>query len=263
MLRAELGTPLASRPAEDAMLPGRLALALSMSAALAACESQYSYVPTTSATAIVAGRVAADYAVPRDAPRGNVRVASYGIVEVTASSAPDEYLHALQLRLIIANHSDRPWTFDTRDQRLELEGRSMSGPAFVSANLGSPPPLITIAPGGTRVVDLFFPLPTDLQDASEVPTFDALWRVDTGTVLASERTPFERLQVEPDADYGPYDYGVNDYWGPPYWYNPLYPQYAFVGGVVLSHHYIGHPVEIHRAPMGHLHHGGGAGRRHR
>jgi hypothetical protein len=240
-------------------------LMVALPALATACATEYTYVPRPGIEEPMGNRPAAEYAIPPEAPRGELQVASYGIVHVASQAAPDEYLHALHLRVIVRNDSDQPWTLDTREQRVELDGRGQSAPAFASANPGEPPPLVTIPPSGRRVVDLFFPLPADLQEASELPAFDAIWRVEIGPQAVVERTPFERLQSEP-TDYEAYDYGYDYYWGPPYWYNPLYPEFTFFGPIWVAPELRGPPVTIrhergHRfAPRGGTppHEGGGA-----
>lgn len=185
-----------------------------------ACSPQYTYVPLTSATSSIDGQLASDYPIPPQAPQGDVRIASFGMTNITAPATPLEKIRAVHLRMIVANNSDAAWQVDTREQRLDLSGYGPSVPAFASASPGSPPPVITVPPAGKRTVDLFFPLPPNEQHASAVPSFDALWQVKTGTEVVTERTPFERLRVEPAPSY--YDYGGDYWWGPPYWYNPDY-----------------------------------------
>ena len=197
------------------------------------CASEYAYVPTTNATASIKGLVAADYPIPPDAPQGDVRIASYGIAEVTPVAGSHETLRALHLRVVLANGSATPWTFDVREQRVDLAGRGLLAAAFSSASAGGEPPVVTIDPNGKRVVDLFFVLPHDLQHERSIPEFDALWNVSTGAGPIAQRTPFERLLVQPADYYGYWDYGPGYYWGGPYWVNPAfafggYP-YAYLG----------------------------------
>jgi hypothetical protein len=217
------------------------------------CAPQYSYVPTTNATATVQGRVAADYPMPPSAPQGDVRIASYGMTDVSPQKAPGEVLRALHLRVVLADNGATPWTFDIRDQRVELDGREVLAPAFASANPGIPPPLVTVAQGGKRVVDLFFLLPADLQHADAIPEFDAMWRVNAGAAgVIAERTPFERLTVEPEqGGYDDWDYGGDYYWGGPYWMNDEFPY----GGVGVPYGYFGGGAFIRRSA--HFSRGGG------
>jgi hypothetical protein len=217
------------------------------------CAPHYSYVPTTNATATVQGRVAAEYSIPPGAPQGDVRVASYGMTDVSPQKAPNEVLRALHLRVVLADNGASPWHFDTREQRVELGGHDVLAPAFASANAGSQPPVVTIDGNGKRIVDLFFLLPANLQHADAIPEFDAMWRVNTGaTGVIAERTPFERLTVEPDeGGYDDWDYGGTYYWGGPYWMNADLPY----GGIGVPYGYFGEGAIIHRSP--HFWHGGG------
>jgi hypothetical protein len=213
------------------------------------CAPHYAYVPTTNATATVQGKVAAEYPIPPSGPQGDVRIASYGLTDVTPPNAPNEILRALHLRVVLADNGPTAWTFDTREQRVELDGGGAIAPAFASANAGPPPPVVTVDRNGKRVVDLFFLLPANFQHADAIPEFDALWRVSTGAGSVAERTPFERLAVEPDyGAYDAWDYGGDYYWGGPYWMNPDFASFGFPDG------YLGAGVLIHRSP--HFWHGG-------
>jgi hypothetical protein len=213
---------------------------------LFACENHYVYAPATNTGADVAGRPASQVSIPPEAPRGDVRVATFGISELEAQGKSDEpKVQSLHLRMIVANNSAAPWTVDTRAhtraQKLVLPDRGESGPAFASADAGTPPPLVTIPAGGKRTIDLFFPLPEDMAKASQLPAFDAVWTVQTDARPVTERIPFERLQVEP-AYAGAYDW---DYWGAPYWYDPLYYPHAWYG-VGVPPAYFGGSIIVHR-----------------
>jgi hypothetical protein len=235
--------------------------------ALTACTPEYAYVPTTNAT-IAGTRVAADYKIPASSPRGEVQLESYGITDVTPNEAPGERVRALHMRAIIMNNSGADWTFDTRAQQLELGGHGTTVPGYATANRGSSPPIVTVPAGGKRVVDLFYPLPADLQHAAQIPDFDAIWRVQTDQGITTQRTPFERVELEaPDSYYASgLDYGPDYYWGGPYWYNPYYLDYPFYGAYGGRY---GGGVGIHRsahpggfAPRGGFgggFHGGGDG----
>jgi hypothetical protein len=217
--------------------------------ALAACEPDYAYVPITNAT-VVAGRIAADYRVPRAAPRGDVRLASYGMVDLGSPNDEADRIRAFHLRVTLIDDSDRPWTMDTRDQRLDLDGWGTSVAAFASASAGSSPPIVTVPPKGKRVVDLFFPLPAPLQHAKQLPRFDAIWRVRADPEDVIERTSFERIMVQPPDTYDSlYDYGNDYYWGPPYWYDPRYRDASFRGAADIPTRYVGQPLYVHRSSI--------------
>ncbi|HZS36118.1 MAG TPA: hypothetical protein VFF06_04800 [Polyangia bacterium] len=205
-------TPTTSR------LRGPLA-ALAIAATAAGCSSGYIYKPATNATSQLRGRPAADYPIPPSAPVGDVRLASFGISKITPKQAPvAEPLKAMHVRLEIANNSDQPWQLDTRDQRAELRSGVQLAPAFARSD-GGELPLVRVDPNARRTVDLFFPLPAGEQKASKLPEFDVIWRLQAGPQAIAQRTPFERLYVEPV-----YASAYSWYypWGPVGWYDPLW-----------------------------------------
>lgn len=213
----------------------RLLLVSTLALAAAACgTTDYAYVPAGAPTAEVSGRVAADYPIPATAPKGRLRVMSYGVVQAASQDGVTQ-LPALHVRLVVKNDSARPWTLDTREQQAELGARPAQAPAFASAGPGgSAPPVVTIAAGTSRPIDVFFPVPTDLAE-DEAPSFVLRWRLNTGEAIYVGTTQFERVEVDENDQYvaSPYDYGPGYYWGPPYWYNPMYPYWGFGVGVVV------------------------------
>lgn len=232
-------------------------LLLALAAAFAACGGgPYAYVPAVNTSATVAGRPASYYAIPPEAPRGDLRVATFGFADVSPASDSSVRLRAIHIRMIVANNAQQPWAVDTREQRLSLPGSGESRPAYATSDAGTPP-LVAIPPGQARTLDLFYPLPARYQDAEHLPAFDVISSVRTNVGPIAERTPFERLEIEPayyDGYYGPYA------WGPPYWYDPYYyPGYAF-GGVHFT--YV-HPIVIHPHGGGHRPGGPGHGGHHR
>jgi hypothetical protein len=219
--------------------------------ATTACGATYAFVPATSATSAIYGHAAADYAIPPQSPHGELRIASYGIEPLSPADAPDQEVGALHLRLFVSDISDQPWTLDTREQEVTLAGHAASTAAFASTSPGpgSSPPVLTIQPNAPRLVDLFFPLPADMQQPSDIPAFQFTSRVHTDQGLVTETTPFERIQTDhdsayaydysaPQTDYNPDVYGY-DYWDSPFWYNTGYV--GFYGGVGFPRGYGGHP----------------------
>lgn len=97
---------------------------------------EYAYVPTTNAVATIHGRVAADYPIPPAAPQGDLRIASYGLTDVSPKGAPNQIQRALHLRVVLADNGATPWTFDTREQRVELQDHELMAPAFATASPG-------------------------------------------------------------------------------------------------------------------------------
>jgi hypothetical protein len=175
--------------------------------------------PTSGVTDAMPSRDDALYPIPRGAPRGNVRLASYGVVEVARADESAQKSRAVHLRIIVTNEDDRAWTLDARDQRLELDGHGAAAPAFASASGGGSPPVVVVPQSAILTADLFFLVPIELQSAASLPAFDASVQVDTGREIAAARAPFQALPAEP-LDYETYDYGAGYYWGPPYWQDP-------------------------------------------
>jgi hypothetical protein len=206
------------------------------------------YVPATQPTSSIYEHAAVDFAIPPQAPTGDVRIASYGIEQLTPGESPDRHVSSLHVRLLVINNGDKQWVLDTREQQVSIEGRNSSTPAFASANPDgqSVPPVVAIVPHGQRVVDVFFPLPPDLQSAEKIPGFQFTAHVYTDVGPVAESTAFQRVEVDDDTayayddsvppdDYNPYVYGY-DYWDSPFYYNPVYVGFA---GVWLPHEYWG------------------------
>ncbi len=201
------------------------------------------YEPTTQATANIEGTPAARYEVPPEAPRGEVNVASLGIVDLSVDQNGPK-TRFLQIRMIAANNNDTgPWVIDSREQLLSLANEGQSRPAFVNTDRQDAPN-ITVAPTQKRTIDLFYPLPEPLAKANSVSQFDLLWHVQTPSREVAERTPFQGVSVDTgNADayaYGnPYGYdgayaydgayGYDIGWGSVWWYDP------FFAGVTFAH----------------------------
>jgi hypothetical protein len=187
---------------------------------LCACNAGYIYHPAENATAQIRGHVAADYQIPTNDPKGDVRIASFGISKITPESR--ESLRAIHARLVVSNNGVQPWLVDIRQQVAALPGGQQVHPAFARSDSGEFP-IVRVAPRGKGTIDLFFPLPADAQRASKLPEFDVVWYVNTGQQMVSERTPFERLAVEPAYAYGwGYPYGPGWGYGPYAWYDPFW-----------------------------------------
>jgi hypothetical protein len=219
---------------------------LAIALGLVACGRSYVYRPAVSTTAAtIAGLPASYYPIPPEAPSGHVRIATMGFAGISPRGAPGEEIRALHLRMIVANNSERAWIVDTREQRTVLPSDGESRPAYATASQGEPP-RVEIPARDERTIDLFYPLPAHMQKESKVPSFDMLWQVDTDTRRIVERTPFERVQVEPARDPYP-DYYV---WGDPYWYDPYYVRGGAFIGVRFAPAYVVRPVVIHHRVYG-------------
>jgi hypothetical protein len=196
---------------------------------LGCAEEQYISRPTEQATASVNGLAAARYPIPPERPVGTVLVASSGVTDVTIENRKTR---ALYVRMVVANNSDpTPWTVDTREQILLLPGQGQSRPAFVNTE-GGQPPVIEVASAQKRSLDLYYPLPSTMQSNTEVAEFELLWTVRTGARPVTERTPFDRLRIQPqyagDASSG-FTLGAAPYW----WYDPFWPRATFIHPTVI------------------------------
>jgi hypothetical protein len=196
--------------------------------ALAACDPEYAYVPTSNPTAVVSGHVAADYGVPPEAPCGDVRVASSGFSRVPldgqSESVTDDHPLTLHLRLLVRNESATPWTIEAGAQRVEFEGFGSIAPSFAVADRSSAssPRTVTVFPGTRRSLDLYYFVPDELaEDAEEsIPLFVASWQMKVGQRKVHGQTMFERLRVGSADSYAAlYRPGVG--WGEANWDNPL------------------------------------------
>ena len=226
---------------------GRLLLAAMLAIAAGACESRsFIYRPAMSSSAVIAGRPAAHHRIPPEAPRGDVRVATFGFAELTPVDGKGDDIRSLHVRVVVANDSDATWTVDTREQRVALPGSGESRPAYARSDDGAPP-TVEVPPGAQRSVDLFFPLPPSMQRASELPAFDTIWTVHAGNRTITQRTPFERLEVTPVYRSTPYHHGWYG-WGPPYYYDPYYARGGAFFGMRFGPTFVERPVRIQPAP---------------
>lgn len=190
---------------------------------VAGCASHsYLYAPE-GAQASAEGRPVTRILIPQEEPRGEVRVESFGMTTLEAASA-DRQIDALHVRLTVGNDVGAgPFTVDTREQLLEIRGQGRSRPIFVNTDRASLP-IIEIPRREQRVLDLYYPLPATIDDAEDLGQFDLLWQVDTGARTVAERTPFGRIEVEPEAlDASSLYAGWGAYW----WYDPFYPRHSF------------------------------------
>jgi hypothetical protein len=222
---------------------------------MAACAPRYEYRPAANATASIKGHVAADYQIPSNAPQGDVRIASFGMSKIAPSKTPDQSQKAVHVRMIVNDNSQADWTMDTRQQMIVLPGGQQVAPSLVTTREGlAGLPSVTVPAGGKRIINLFYPLPANMQSASQVPEFDVVWRVNTPQQQVTERTPFDRLRVDPEVatGYGA-DWGIGDgAWDGP-WYDEGYPGY---GGELV----VGAPRwGEHEERGGHEGHGGFGG----
>jgi hypothetical protein len=171
---------------------------LMSSIAMASCSPGFFYRPADNATATMTGRVAADYQIPANAPRGDVRLASFGIGKISMSGSPNQKQKAVHVRMIVTDNSQTPWTMDMRQQAIALPDGQQLTPAHVSTHEGQNGlPSVTVPARGKRIIDLFYGLPANIQSASQLPSFSVVWHVNMPQQQLTERTRFDRMPVAP------------------------------------------------------------------
>jgi hypothetical protein len=206
----------------------RAHLLAALALGLAACQSPYIYRPSSNANAQIQGHTAASFKLPTPMnPQGELRVASFGVAKIRPQGEAGGVLHALHVRQVLDNNSNEPWQFDARQQTVQLKDGRRLTPSYSRSEDGDVP-LAVVAAGGKRTLDLFYPLPPDVEKASRIPEFDVLWRVETGSGrVVAQRTSFERLRIEPYYAGLGWGYGAFG-WGPYGWYDPVWGP-AFIG----------------------------------
>jgi hypothetical protein len=186
--------------AEDEVMKRYLCAALAGAVLLLGCApDRYTYAPVTTSSADLEGVSAAVYGIPPDAPRGEVRVAMLGVGSVPAIGAQETRSRSVHVALAVSNRGDAPWTVDPSEQRLTFTSKRERNDLY--AMTGDPSragvrPLV-VAPRSTRVIDLYFALPIQLEKESAPPSFELRWTVHAGSRAITQRTPFQRFLVAP------------------------------------------------------------------
>jgi hypothetical protein len=165
---------------------------------MASCSPAFIYRPADNATATMTGRVAADYQIPPNAPRGDLRLASFGMGKIPMSGSPNQNQKAIHVRMIVTDNSQTPWTMDMRQQAIALPDGQQLAPAYVSTHEGQKGlPSVTVPARGKRIIDIFYGLPPNIQPASQLSSFSVVWHVNMPQQQVTERTRFDRMRVEP------------------------------------------------------------------
>lgn len=219
------------------MARGLRALALGAVVAATGCAPlPYYFTPTEQVTASTDGFPAARYPTPPESPRGTVYVTSFGVVQadVAGTGKPTPLL---AVRMIVSHDSDpEPWTIDTREQLLQIAGAGKSRAAFVNSDVTGAP-LIPVAMGQKRTIDLYYTLPPAIASGAKIPAFDFLWQVHTKERPVAQRTPFQKQVVEVATAWTYPVFPMGPGWAPYWWYDPFYPEVTFYPPVVLHNVY--------------------------
>jgi hypothetical protein len=88
-----------------------------------------------------------------------------------------------------------------------------------------------VVPGESATIDLFYPLPAQLQRAEGIPRVDVAWRVERHGGPVTGRTRFDAVPIEPAP---PADRVASSEWWGLGWYDPLWPDYAFASAPFLT-----------------------------
>lgn len=165
---------------------------------LAGCApDRYTYAPVTTSSADLEGPSTAVYGVPPDAPRGEVRVAMLGVAPAPALGAQDMRSRAVHVALAVSNRADEPWTIDPSEQRLTFTAKRERSDVYAMTGDAARVGPVLIPARSTRVIDLYFALPIQLEKESALPPFELRWTVHAGSRSITQRTPFQRFLVAP------------------------------------------------------------------
>src|SRR5262249_53215965 len=147
----------------------RLSLLLAVLGVAACGETgAYIYTPAVNANARADGAAAAHYAIPPESPRGDVRVASFGLTEVQPQGG-GEKMSVLHIRMIVAHNGDpQPGWLASQSVLATIPGAGQPRPAFVNTDAGQPP-ILEIPQGQQRVIDFFYPAPPGMSKADKLP----------------------------------------------------------------------------------------------
>ena len=164
---------------------------------LTGCASdRYTYAPVTTSSADLDGVSAAVYGVPPDAPRGEVRVAMLGVGSAPAISGQETSSRVVHVALAVSNRADEPWRVDPSEQRLTFTAKRERSDLYATGDASRAGSLV-VAPRSTRVIDLYFALPVQLEKESSPPSFELRWTVHAGSRSITQVTPFQRFPVAP------------------------------------------------------------------
>jgi outer membrane murein-binding lipoprotein Lpp len=165
---------------------------------LAGCApDRYTYAPVTTSSADLEGASAAVYGMPPDAPRGEVRVAMLGVAAAPALGAQETRSRAVHVALAVSNRADEPWTVDPSEQRLTFTAKRERNDVYAMTSDAARAGPVIVPSRSTRVIDLYFALPIQLEKESSPPPFELRWTVHAGSRSITQRTPFQRFLVAP------------------------------------------------------------------
>ena len=164
---------------------------------LGCAPTRYVYAPVRTTSADLEGASAAVYEIPPGSPRGDVRLAMLGVASLRPGGLSDSTLRAIHIALAVSNRSDEHWTVDPSEERLTLTMRHERSDIYATTAEIARATTVDVPPRSTRLFDLYFPLPIQLEKENELPSFDVFWTVHIGSRAITQRTPFQRFLAEP------------------------------------------------------------------
>jgi hypothetical protein len=124
--------------------------------------------------------------------KGSIQLVALGPVDISSS-----HIRVMHLQMVLSNAgNEKAWTVIPSEELLFLPTRGSKQPAYVEA--GTPfgyLASISVAPGEKKSIDLFYALPENMSDASDIPRFSVDWRVHRGTQSVEKITVFDRKKL--------------------------------------------------------------------
>jgi len=183
----------------------RMRFIVSFIATVTGCTASPSYVfrPTPQAALEDApgdldGQAAATYPVPADHPRGEIKLATLELARMRLPKGRDgQPIRALHVRVVVHNGDKQLWTVDTSAFTGDF-GSVRAGSPVLALLDGAEMELAVLMPGETRTIDLYYELPTSVDERAAAPSLQVKWSVRTpGRLIAQGRTGFEGHEVPP------------------------------------------------------------------
>jgi hypothetical protein len=143
---------------------GQLARIALMAVTLAGCAHEQIASPTSERSA--PGQVS--YTL---FPGGDVDVAVVGYDRIERRAYDQASFPALRVRMTLTNRGTQPWTVQPREQIAFIEHYGPSTPASVSQRV------LVVAPGETRTLELFYPVPSAAFAQLPPQRISLQWRV--------------------------------------------------------------------------------------
>jgi hypothetical protein len=203
--------------------PTKIALTAAVALAalvLAGCDREYVYQPTVTTTSAVAATTSSS----AEALPGNVQLTTFGVEEVHPGGLEEARERTLHVRMKVENESDKTWFVDASEQLIALAGHGASRPAYATSDRGAAG-TVPIPAGKSTSIELFYPLPAEMNDAKAIPSFETIWKLQTGSSVVSGRAAFTRVEMlaqkAPDVSYNA--------WGREFWYDSAGHRSLFVG----------------------------------